>query len=70
MFNYLNVKIGDKKSDTISAKEAWGLILAKKYESDLIKKIVGERRAASIEVNGGDNVDFKEFSKNFNSLFK
>lgn len=70
MFKYLNVLIGDTKSSTISAKQAWGLIIAKKYKNDLIKDIKGIRDIAEIELNGGDHVDYDLFSRTFNRRFK
>ncbi len=69
MFDAFNMKTGDKISK-LTAKAAWGQIIAKKYENDLIKQVTGTRKTASIELNGGDIVDSTTFSRTYNRRFE
>lgn len=39
--------------DELPAEKAWGFIFSEVFNSDLIKKRIGIRETASIELNGG-----------------
>lgn len=63
------VEIGDSLSK-LGAKAAWGMIIARKFNSDLINDIKGERRAAVLILNGGDEIDFPTFARTYNRRFR
>lgn len=67
IYAYLKSK-GLKTGDTveISANAAWGEIVAKKFTTDLIKSITGERDQAKITFNGGEEIDKTDFVRKYN----
>jgi hypothetical protein len=56
--------------DDLPAAKAWGKIVSMEFTSDLIKQVTGTRNTATIELNRGDKVDFKEFSRIYTRRFK
>jgi hypothetical protein len=68
-FDFCGLRIGDEKGKH-SAKSAWGDLLAKKFTSDLIQDILGERKAVILRLNGGDEVDLPTFSRTYNRRFQ
>jgi len=71
MFEAYDVEVGDKQSSSMTALEAWGYLIAGVYHNDLIKAVKGtEKEARSIELNGGDIVDFDRFKAAYNGRFK
>ena len=71
IYSYFEWK-GLNPGDTVDipAKKAWGEIHAGKFETDLIKTRTGDRKNARIIMNGGEEMDFQEFAKKYNSRLK
>jgi hypothetical protein len=61
---YKGILPGDKV--TIQPRAAWGEIVSGKFNSDLIKEISGERKAAKITMNNGEELTETEFIKKIN----
>jgi len=68
-FEFCGLKVGDEKGKH-SATLAWGDLLAKKFTSDLILSIQGERKATILILNGVNEIDLSTFSRTYNRRFQ
>ncbi len=70
IFDKYDVKVGIDDETKLPAVEAWGYIVSGKFEDDLIKTVNGIRKVATIELNGGDEIDFEQFKRTYKRRFK
>lgn len=69
MLDFFDVKVGDELNK-LTAISAWGKIISKKYENELIESVSGERKAASFKLNGGTQVNFETFKRTYDRRFE